>query len=607
MSSQKTSEEITNSPERIHETMQRLFIEQTPEAVMAFDLHGNFLSVNKSFTDMIECSHEDALGLNFSHFLPEDEKDRVIDYFKRSLAGETIRYETKAITATGKLIFLHVLKFPIISENQVIGVYGRARDITNDRLEQDKLRQSEEKFRSIIENAQIGFLLTAPEGSTQVIDANKAALDMFGYTLEEIRNLKRENLLDFSKPETQAYYESRLKKGHASGEITAIRKNGERFPCEFSSVIFKELNGELRTSSNIVDISERKASEKEARNRQELLNAIIDNSNDGIAVVDLKGHFIIFNSAMRDLLGVERTDSNAFDWSNLFRIYYPDTRQLVPKNELPIVRAMSGEFVKDKIFLIQNPKKGKVYMSVSSSAIRDSAGNVVASLVIDRDITKQVNYENELILAIKNLEVSNLRFSLATKASYDAIWDWDLDSNHLYMGEGFKTIFGFDVNANPSVDFWFDYIHPDDRERIQTSIENAVSNPKQDKWDEEFLLQRADGTYASVLDNCLIFRNHQGVATRVIGAIRDITERQNNLLAIKNQNAKLLEIAWAQSHLLRGPICRIMGLSDLLKDSAADKKSRAQLLQYLDTSIKELDEIVVDIVKKAEIINNSAE
>jgi PAS domain S-box-containing protein len=607
LSHEKKRKDIKNNAKRINNKMQRLFIEQHPDAVMAFDLHGNFLSVNKSFTDMLECSREESLGLNFSHFLPDDEKDRVTGYFNRSLTGETIRYETKAITAKGKLIFLHVLKFPIVADNQVIGVYGRARDITKQKLEEDQLRQSEEKFRSIIENAQIGFLLTAPEGSPQVINANKAALDMFGYTLEEIRKLKREDLLDFMTPDTLVHFESRLKKGSATGEIIAIRKNGERFPCEFSSVIFKDINGELRTSSNMIDISKRKASEEDAHNRQELLNAIIDNSNDGIAVTDLNGHFIIFNRAMVELLGVGQTDSGEFDWSNLFQIYYPYTRQSVPKNELPIVRAMSGKFVKDQIFLIQNPQKGDVYMSVSSSAIRDSTDNIVASLVIDRDITKQVNYENDLLQAIKNLEISNLRFSLATKATYDAVWDWDLVNNKLDMGEGFKTIFGPDLNLSSSVDFLFDHIHPDDLGRVRTSIKTALADPQQDKWAADFLFQRADGTFASVADKCLILRNDQGAAIRAVGAVQDVTERQENLLSIQNQNIKLLQIAWTQSHLLRGPISRIMGLSDLLKDPATDKKTSTELLNYLDASIKELDGIVVDIVKNAEIITNTIE
>lgn len=590
----------------VNDTMQSLFIEQNPDAIMAFDLHGNFLSVNNAFINLAECSEEEAVKLNFLDFLPDEEKDRVNHYFKRALNGETVRYETKAITAKGKLIFLHILKFPIVVENQVIGVFSKARDITTQKLEEDKLRQSEDKFRSIIENAQIGFLFTAPQGPTQIIDANKAALDMFGYTLKEIRKLKREQLLDFSNPETAAHFESRLKKGHSSGEITGIRKNGEKFPCEFSSVIFKDLNGELRTSSNIIDISDRKVSEKELHHRQELLNGIIDNSNDGIAVVDLAGHFIIFNTAMAELLGAEQTDSAGFDWSNLFQIYYPYTRQSVPKNQLPIVRAMGGEFVKDQMYLIQNPKKGDVYMSVSSSAIRDSTGNIVASLVIDRDITKQVNYENELLLAIKNLEESNIRFSLVTKATYDAIWDWDLINNELYMGEGFKTIFGHDLISSSTVDFWFDHIHPDDLERVRTSIENAIADSQQDKWEADFLFQRADGTYASVIDNCLIIRNDQGLATRVVGAVQDVTERQKNLLVIKNQNLKLLDIAWTQSHLLRGPISRIMGLSELIKDPSTDEATRADLLNYLDASIKELDGIVIDIVKNAEIIHNAA-
>jgi PAS domain S-box-containing protein len=83
--------------------------------------------------------------------------------------------------------------------------------------------------------------------------------------------------------------------------------------------------------------------------------------------------------------------------------------------------------------------------------------------------------------------------------------------------------------------------------------------------------------------------------------VRNISDRKNYIAAIENQNARLKEIAWKQSHVVRAPLSRIIGLVDLMK-SSCESKDTDELLDYLSASADELDGIVREIVKNTEQI-----
>ena len=104
-------------------------------------------------------------------------------------------------------------------------------------------------------------MLTAPDGS--ILDANPAACRIMGRTREEILQEGRQGLMDASDPRLSALVIERERTGKAHGELTAKRKDGTRFPVEFSSVLFGGRDGELRTCLIIRDITERKAAEEE--------------------------------------------------------------------------------------------------------------------------------------------------------------------------------------------------------------------------------------------------------------------------------------------------------------------------------------------------------
>ncbi|MES2616833.1 MAG: PAS domain S-box protein [Bacteroidota bacterium] len=83
----------------------------------------------------------------------------------------------------------------------------------------------------------------------------------------------------------------------------------------------------------------------------------------------------------------------------------------------------------------------------------------------------------------------------------------------------------------------------------------------------------------------------------------NITERQNYIAAIEDQNTRIREIAWIQSHVVRAPLARIMGLVDLIKNSEKGEENEAELMNRIIESANELDGIIADISNKASKID----
>ena len=109
--------------------------------------------------------------------------------------------------------------------------------------------------------------------------------------------------------------------------------------------------------------------------------------------------------------------------------------------------------------------------------------------------------------------------------------------------------------------------------------------------------------YVEIQSNTMPFQN---TTARIILAI-DVTERFTYVEAIEKQNAKLKEIAWIQSHVVRAPLARMMSLIDIIKNYGLEDEDSEKLLSYLLSSAIELDDIVKDISKKSEAIKLNKE
>ena len=146
-------------------------------------------------------------------------------------------------------------------------------------------------------------------------------------------------------------------------------------------------------------------------------------------------------------------------------------------------------------------------------------GNIEGILAFGMDVTHQVE-------ARENLKISNTRYELVTKATSDAIWDFVPETDKLFWGEGFNTLFGYDVEKlETGIDKWMKNIHPSDLEKIRPAIDELMNGPE-NSWDREYRFRKGDGSYTFVKDKAIVIRDDSGNPARVIGAMEDITDQK---------------------------------------------------------------------------------
>jgi PAS domain S-box-containing protein len=243
-------------------------------------------------------------------------------------------------------------------------------------------------------------------------------------------------------------------------------------------------------------------------------------------------------------------------------------------------------------------KNGNLYWeSATIGPVIDKKGIIKNYLAIKMDITESKKAQ----LA---LEESNRRYNLISKATHDTIWDLDLVSGKLIQS-GNDLDKSFITPYTQSQYDWINLIHPDDINEFTRIQQIAFQNPETHFWEHEYRMLNAKGQFSFVNSKGYIVRDEIGKAIRIIGASQDISERMTHLKAIEAQNKQLQEIAWIQSHIVRAPLARIMGLINLLKIEEEIPEDLKQLLEFILSSAKEFDEIIKTISNKSQIVETN--
>ncbi|WP_158798846.1 PAS domain-containing sensor histidine kinase [Pedobacter sp. L105] len=317
------------------------------------------------------------------------------------------------------------------------------------------------------------------------------------------------------------------------------------------------------------------------------INQLFNLSSDLICTIDIQGNFKAVNNVATMILGYS-------------------TEELLGKPFLNFVYTPDRELTSNGITAALN---GKVAVGIESRFMQKNLSSLLLAWSFLWDEEQQQLYglakggESTEIME-RSLNESNLRYQYVSRATSDAIWDWDLQNNTLFWGDGFSTIFGYDPSELPrGINSWTNNIHPEDHLAVITSIE-MVLNSQETNWKAEYRYLKADGHFAEVVDRGFIIRNTDGAAIRMVGAMHDISERKKNLKDMKRvtddlykRNRELHEFGYIVSHNLRSPVANIMGIASLMGLETDVPEAVSNYIRKIEVSIESLNEVITDLSK----------
>lgn len=264
----------------------------------------------------------------------------------------------------------------------------------------------------------------------------------------------------------------------------------------------------------------RKEALEELQASERRFKSLVQEGSDLIGILDTEANYLFVSESSERILDIK---PEYFIGKNAFDFIHPEDHQWVRRLFESITdhkRVNIGPFrFKD------GEGKWRWIETVATNTLTDPAINGVT--VNSRDITERIEREEALV-------ISNERYRLASLATKDIIYDWELTNNRVTrMGNGIARLFGYTENELQSdPGFWEEHIHPDDREAAYHKLNSALNNKQESFCEHEYRFKKSDGTFVYVYDKGYIIRDKKGKAIRLVGALQDITE-QKNLLAQK--------------------------------------------------------------------------
>jgi PAS domain S-box-containing protein len=246
----------------------RTVLEKIPGSVFVHDLDGKFILVNDAAARNTGYPNDELLNLSVDDIDPESIQFEDRNLIWRNLgADESYTIESRHTRKDGSKypVEVHLDAFELDGRPIILAI---AFDITERKRAEEALRESEQKFRALFENSPEAVFLTFPDGTIEA--ANPAACAIFGWSQDEVCTFERSDLLDEKDPRLAVALQERQRTGRIKArELTAIRKNKERFPVEVDSVILK--TEPMRSFVIMRDITKRKKAERELLKLNETL------------------------------------------------------------------------------------------------------------------------------------------------------------------------------------------------------------------------------------------------------------------------------------------------------------------------------------------------
>ena len=395
-----------------------------------------------------------------------------------------------------------------------------------ERRQADKaLRESESQLRTIFDNAAIGVGLVRPDGSP--LKSNPALEKMLGYTDRELSQM---SFSEFTYPDDVAgsadmwreIFEGKRETHQL--EKRYLKKSGEVMWGRITGSGISADDGKPKFAIAMVeDVTDRKLAENALRASEErfklqyksipIPTCTWKKTGDDFELFDFNDAAVeITKGGIHRFVGKKASEFYAGE-PQIFECFNRCfNEQSIVKKETVLRFKSTGE--------LKNLDISWVFV----------APDIV--MMHYRDITEQTH-------AQESLSQSEDRFQLASRATNDALWDWNITDNTSWLSDNYLNLIGCSQNdVENNYNIWLQAVHPEDRERILDRL-NAAIEKGENYWSDEYRLRIASGKYAYIFDRGYIVYDEEGKPQRMIGAAIDISKRKKTENALRQSNEHL--------------------------------------------------------------------
>ncbi len=521
---------------RASEATYRSIFNATNDGILVLDIEtGEIVDANATFCNVFGYTPEEVRRLRLqdvsSGEAPYVQED-ALRLIHQAAGGQPQRFEWLAKSRDGALLWIDVTlkRATIAGRDRVLAV---GRDITERKQAEEALRESETKFRTLMETTAASVFIYR---GTRPLYTNAAMERLTGYTREEI--LARE-LWQLVHPDFQSLVRERSRarqqgeQAPSRYEFKIVTKSGDERWVDFTAGII-EFEGQPAAIGTFYDITERKRAEEALRETTQTLQALVQASPLAVITVDLQGNVKMWNPA------AERT----FGWSEREALGHPNP--IIPEDRQDEFRANLDAVLQGKLLNQVETRRRKkdgslIDVSLSTAAMRNANGDIIGTMGIIADITERKRTEEAL-------RKSQERYRLLADNVTDVIWTTDMDLNLTYVSPSVVRLQGYsrdEIIALPLEQI----MTPSSLKTVRKALaeELAVESREQKDLSRSRTLEteelRKDGSTVWAEMKVTFLRDPDGRPAGILGVTRDITERKQAEEALRESEAEFRGVA----------------------------------------------------------------
>ena len=555
----------------------RLLFQRAPIAYQSLDREGRILEVNQQWLELLGYSREEVIGRWIGNFLTQESIGRLQTNFPRFLAaGEVLGAEFEFVRKNGECVLVSVNgKIGRTPEGAFQQTHCTLDDITQQRIAEDALRSSEERYRRFIDAT--SDLVFLKDESFRYLLTNPAMRVFQGRPNDDLVGLTEFDLLPAAVAERcRATDQEALDRG----AVTLFEEIVGEHVFQTTKFPVPLPGGRIGVGGYIRDITERKQAEAVIEQSRNELRAIYEHAPVMMCLLDGDGRVRYANRAFVEFAGQPE--------EKLVGGRHGDVLGCIRASEDPRGCGFGADCNSCTLrrALEDTIKTGEAHRSVeyettavlagvqqqitllASTAFVDTSGRRNVLICLD-DITRRKKTEDAL-------RESEALFRTTADHAPVLIWISGLDKRCTYLNRPWLEFTGRSFEE-ASGDGWAQSLHPEERSACVTRYSQAFD--LRVPFDLEYRLRRHDGQYRWVLDRGIPRFTPDGTFLGYIGAAHDITDRKSTELAILRRDAVLSAVAFASESLLRRSNWESSIQEVLEKLGRAGAASRAYLFQ----------------------------